>query len=333
MRARPRSHRAQKDELEAAWWREHAELSYEPPGSTPAGNSPRDSEPGSSTWQACGHTAGAQAPTISSTAAYFPNHKERPRDWRGSMFRASTVRQQLCQVPCRLTVQHCPSVITIACAQSSCIYMLAGAHCSGIWTWCTCPCRSYVSLSNTSSIRCSWVGGRRERGAHHAVLVCRIRPQEFVATETACTRDNALVRGGLYEVELSGRRMRPCYWAGTHHRTLRGSWFVEKAQDSWAPLKESLADELENAFRCAAVCVCIGSAPRGFFLGGGAPFRLACRAFEGSSFGRRQRLRACFVRWHPFECQTFLCRSLRGLCWNALAALATVAPARNACHT
>jgi hypothetical protein len=32
------------------------------------------------------------------------------------------------------------------------------------------------------------------------------------------------------------------------HRVMRGTWFVEKGPD-WVPLRETIADELETAFR------------------------------------------------------------------------------------
>eukprot|EP00884_Botryococcus_braunii_P003989 jgi/Botrbrau1/13591/Bobra.0307s0010.1 len=57
-----------------------------------------------------------------------------------------------------------------------------------------------------------------------------------------------LVKGGLWEVDLYLRKLRPCYWPGQASRVLRGTWFVEKGSD-WVPLKETTAEELENAFR------------------------------------------------------------------------------------
>ena len=45
------------------------------------------------------------------------------------------------------------------------------------------------------------------------------------------------------------------------HRVMRGTWFVEKGQD-WVPLRETIADELETAFRSEVsaallVCTCV----------------------------------------------------------------------------
>lgn len=45
-----------------------------------------------------------------------------------------------------------------------------------------------------------------------------------------------LVKGGLWEVDLYLRKLKPCYWPGQASRVLRGTWFVEKGSD-WVPLK------------------------------------------------------------------------------------------------
>ncbi|KAL0042774.1 hypothetical protein WJX79_010528 [Trebouxia sp. C0005] len=57
-----------------------------------------------------------------------------------------------------------------------------------------------------------------------------------------------LVKAGLHEVDMVKRRMQPCYWPGTLHRVIRGSWYVDKGS-GYAPLKETVADELEEAYR------------------------------------------------------------------------------------
>ena len=44
------------------------------------------------------------------------------------------------------------------------------------------------------------------------------------------------VKSGLYEVDMVKRRMQPCYWPGTTHRVIRGSWFIDKGS-GYAPLK------------------------------------------------------------------------------------------------
>lgn len=44
------------------------------------------------------------------------------------------------------------------------------------------------------------------------------------------------VKSGLHEVDMVKRRMQPCYWPGTTHRVIRGSWFVDKGS-GYAPLK------------------------------------------------------------------------------------------------
>eukprot|EP00873_Tetraselmis_striata_P042671 jgi/Tetstr1/462935/TSEL_007883.t1 len=59
-----------------------------------------------------------------------------------------------------------------------------------------------------------------------------------------------LVRGGYQEVDLPTRCLKFCYWPGPRHRVQRGSWFVERGgAGQWAPLRENLADQLEEAFR------------------------------------------------------------------------------------
>lgn len=44
------------------------------------------------------------------------------------------------------------------------------------------------------------------------------------------------MKGGLWEVDLFLRKLKPCYWPGQASRVLRGTWFVEKGSD-WVPLK------------------------------------------------------------------------------------------------
>mmetsp|Transcript_127 Transcript_127/g.965 ORF Transcript_127/g.965 Transcript_127/m.965 type:complete len:769 (+) Transcript_127:453-2759(+) len=57
------------------------------------------------------------------------------------------------------------------------------------------------------------------------------------------------VRGGVYEVDLQSRIMKPTYAPGAAHRTVRGTWFVEKKEGEWYPLGETLAEQLEGAYR------------------------------------------------------------------------------------
>lgn len=48
------------------------------------------------------------------------------------------------------------------------------------------------------------------------------------------------------------------------HRVMRGTWFVEKGPD-WVPLRETIADELETAFRSEVRfqgCLQLGPSPR-----------------------------------------------------------------------
>ncbi|KAL3144354.1 hypothetical protein ABBQ32_004110 [Trebouxia sp. C0010 RCD-2024] len=64
-----------------------------------------------------------------------------------------------------------------------------------------------------------------------------------------CTEEVGVqVKAGLHEVDMVKRRMQPCYWPASTHRVIRGSWFVDKGS-GYAPLKETVADELEEAYR------------------------------------------------------------------------------------
>uniref|UniRef100_A0A1D2AB48 DDHD domain-containing protein n=1 Tax=Auxenochlorella protothecoides TaxID=3075 RepID=A0A1D2AB48_AUXPR len=58
-----------------------------------------------------------------------------------------------------------------------------------------------------------------------------------------------LVRGGLSEVHLPTRLQSSSYFPAPRHRVLRGTWFAEKAPGDWVPLKESLAEQLEEGYR------------------------------------------------------------------------------------
>lgn len=56
-----------------------------------------------------------------------------------------------------------------------------------------------------------------------------------------------LVKGRLFEVDVKSRLLKPCYWPGKHHRTIRGTWFVDK-QGDFVPVREMIAEKLEQAF-------------------------------------------------------------------------------------
>lgn len=60
------------------------------------------------------------------------------------------------------------------------------------------------------------------------------------------------VRAGRYEVILSKRILKPSYCPDTSHRVIRGSWFVEKGPGEWVPLREALADQIDQAYRSSA---------------------------------------------------------------------------------
>lgn len=72
--------------------------------------------------------------------------------------------------------------------------------------------------------------------------------EEFKAQGQSVSQIGVLVRGKRWEVDLLLRLMTPCYWPEAQHRVMRGTWFVEKGLD-WVPLAETVADELETAFR------------------------------------------------------------------------------------
>lgn len=72
--------------------------------------------------------------------------------------------------------------------------------------------------------------------AHHQVQlnIC-LRPQDYVLGDRE-GEVGLLVKAGLHEVDMVKRRMQPCYWPGTLHRVIRGSWYVDKGS-GYAPLK------------------------------------------------------------------------------------------------
>ncbi|CAG9461893.1 unnamed protein product [Pedinophyceae sp. YPF-701] len=57
------------------------------------------------------------------------------------------------------------------------------------------------------------------------------------------------VKGGLSDVHLPDRRLTDSYWPGPAKRVLRGTWFVERGSREWMPLREDIAEQLEEAFR------------------------------------------------------------------------------------
>ncbi|KAJ4916987.1 Phospholipase SGR2 [Raphanus sativus] len=57
------------------------------------------------------------------------------------------------------------------------------------------------------------------------------------------------VKGGLYEVDLVRRHCFPVYWNGDNRRVLRGHWFARKGGLDWLPIPETVAEQLEVAYR------------------------------------------------------------------------------------
>ena len=56
-----------------------------------------------------------------------------------------------------------------------------------------------------------------------------------------------LVKAGLHEVDMAKRRMQPCYWPGTYHRVVRGSWYIDKGS-GYAPLKVNIVSCVCNLY-------------------------------------------------------------------------------------
>ena len=70
---------------------------------------------------------------------------------------------------------------------------------------------------------------------HQVQLDICLRLQDYVLGDRE-GEVGLLVKAGLHEVDTVKRRMQPCYWPGTLHRVIRGSWYVDKGS-GYAPLK------------------------------------------------------------------------------------------------
>ncbi|ESQ33675.1 hypothetical protein EUTSA_v10006721mg [Eutrema salsugineum] len=70
-----------------------------------------------------------------------------------------------------------------------------------------------------------------------------------VSYEVEEERVGVPVKGGLYEVDLVRRHCFPVYWNGDNRRVLRGHWFARKGGLDWLPIPETVAEQLEVAYR------------------------------------------------------------------------------------
>lgn len=70
---------------------------------------------------------------------------------------------------------------------------------------------------------------------------------EFISSHHQEADVGVQVRSRIYEVDLFKRAMKPCYWPAGSQAVLRGTWFVNK-QGDYVPLRETIAEKLEQAF-------------------------------------------------------------------------------------
>ena len=54
---------------------------------------------------------------------------------------------------------------------------------------------------------------------------------------------------GMLQVDLVRRHCFPVYWNGDNRRVLRGHWFARKGGLDWLPIPETVAEQLEVAYR------------------------------------------------------------------------------------
>ena len=80
------------------------------------------------------------------------------------------------------------------------------------------------------------LGALSSHAASVAVELCwHLLLQDYVLGDRK-DEEGLPVKSGLHEVDMVKRRMQPCYWPGTTHRVIRGSWFIDKGS-GYAPLK------------------------------------------------------------------------------------------------
>ena len=53
----------------------------------------------------------------------------------------------------------------------------------------------------------------------------------------------------MLQVDLVRRHCFPVYWNGDNRRVLRGHWFARKGGLDWLPIPETVAEQLEVAYR------------------------------------------------------------------------------------
>eukprot|EP01137_Pigoraptor_chileana_P034860 Opistho-2@28042 len=82
---------------------------------------------------------------------------------------------------------------------------------------------------------------------HHAGATPPLPQRETAAGEG----DSYIaVRGGLYDGNITRRTCAPVYWTGKSVSIMRGTWFQASLTGDWRPLDETMAEQLEIAFRC-----------------------------------------------------------------------------------
>ncbi|KAH3854843.1 phospholipase DDHD1-like [Dreissena polymorpha] len=57
--------------------------------------------------------------------------------------------------------------------------------------------------------------------------------------------DLILVRGGLYEVDVTNATCQPVYWSGDKSRIIRGTWFYDH---TWQPMDEGYSSQVETQY-------------------------------------------------------------------------------------
>ena len=200
--------RERKDELEAAWWQEHAELARGPSAgggsATPAGGSPTKG----------GSGGGGEDGNMTRKVVHVAAKKQQllDREVTATSWQVRALRSVLRRTP-------------------------IGQACVRHW-------RAFLSLS-ALILTMTPALMPLPLPPHQTLLIgpqttTTSPPQEFVGRRDAeAAQLGVLVRSGLYEVDLLLRLMTPGYWPEAQHRVLRGTWFVEKGHD-WVPLKETV---------------------------------------------------------------------------------------------
>ncbi|KAL4237730.1 Phospholipase ddhd1 [Mactra antiquata] len=81
-------------------------------------------------------------------------------------------------------------------------------------------------------------------------IECRYRVHQQNGAEDlteaeAADLDMILVRGGLYEVDVTKQICRPVYWSGDRSKIMRGTWFMD---GTWQPVEEGYSTQIETEY-------------------------------------------------------------------------------------